>query len=663
MEPTNYLHHIDGLRAVAIVVVLLFHLDVRGFKNGYLGVDWFFVISGFLISRQLVAELSAGGAINFSKFYIRRVRRLFPAVLATCYASVIAAIALLSPSLLVTFGHSLTFTAVSLSNIFFWRTSGYFETLSTLQPLLHTWSLSVEEQFYIIWPSLLLVQHRFKLPRTLSYLGLLSLSIALNIFWGHFKPDTNYKTTMWYLVPFRLYEFVGGAIAGDFCPGNVPQKKTSQYLLLACGVFLNVVSLAFYETGLMFPHVWAIPPTLGTALIVLYGHLPPVRWILTNFVARKIGNASYSVYLVHWPLIVFYRYYRFANLNRTEKVALFFGSLFLGEVARILIEEPFRLKSKNSETQATSKRVLLSIFLAVLTLICIAQGILGLRSNDRDYFLSAEKLALRLNARFPRHNTKGGMCYLPNVNTRSACNMSKKVQVMLYGDSHEVDAINAFKEIYRNNSDVNLIGFGQTNDCILDIRRGRPVSLSGKHRCPQRLAEIGPIAKRLNVVVLSAFGYLNYKTRETKAMWHVLHYMLNSNPNLKFIVLSHYFYTEIPCAEIIGRFGNFGSCFQQSRCNPFAMKEGDKRFLAMEQKALKFFFVNKAKLFCNGTRWESCDVEAFGEPYSYDTNHLSLGYARLLGRRIAQMHGEELIRLGLPPPLYTQRAHLPPVSD
>jgi peptidoglycan/LPS O-acetylase OafA/YrhL len=447
MAPKSYLRHVDGLRAVAIVIVLLFHLDVKGFENGYLGVDCFFVISGFLISRQLVEELSSTGSINLAAFYTRRVCRLFPAFLATCYASSIVAIALLSPTLLATFGHSLTYTAVSLSNIFFWSTSGYFETLSTLQPLLHTWSLSIEEQFYVIWPSFLLLQYRFKLPRKLSYMGLAFLSVALNIFWGYVKIETNYKSTMWFFVPFRLYEFVGGAIAGDIYHRKVSQNRALQYLLLACGLLLNGISLASYKPGLMFPHIWAIPPTIGTALIILYGHLPPISWILTNFIARKVGQASYSAYLVHWPLIVFYRYYTFATLSQTEKIALFTATFALGEISHRVIEDRFRLKSKNSETHSAAKRVTFAVFLAVCALILVAQGILCVRSNHGNYFLSVNKLALKPPERRPLHDASRTVCYLPNVDTKAACHMHRKVQVMIYGDSHEDDAFNAFVEV------------------------------------------------------------------------------------------------------------------------------------------------------------------------------------------------------------------------
>jgi hypothetical protein len=216
------------------------------------------------------------------------------------------------------------------------------------------------------------------------------------------------------------------------------------------------------------------------------------------------------------------------------------------------------------------------------------------------------------------------------------------VQVMIYRDSHENDGFRAFNEIYRNQSGINLIRFGRINDCALIIRGGRPVSLARKGNCRQRLDQIGPLARRLNVVVLSARRYLDTNSTVMKPMWLVLHSLLESNPGLKFIVLSHYFRTVIPCAEIIRRFGDFGSCFQPrfADFDPFVLRARDAQYLAKEQTILNFLYINKTNILCNGTSWDTCETHWFGEQFSYDRHHLSLGYARLLGRRIAQVHGK-----------------------
>src|SRR5690606_23014311 len=162
MHPTRaeYLKHVDGLRAVAVILVILFHFNVYGFSAGYIGVDIFFVISGFVISRLLVNELARTQKIDLREFYKRRIRRIFPALIFTFSLTTLGALLLFAPENLVQYGGSLAAAALSVSNILFWYESGYFDTASHLTPLLHTWSLSVEEQFYLAWPLLLLLFSR-----------------------------------------------------------------------------------------------------------------------------------------------------------------------------------------------------------------------------------------------------------------------------------------------------------------------------------------------------------------------------------------------------------------------------------------------------------------------------------------------------------------------
>ena len=146
-KPTEYLKHIDGLRALAVLIVIFFHFGVRGFSAGFIGVDIFFVISGFVISRLLINEIEATNSLNLREFYKRRIRRIFPAVLFTLLITAVGSALLFAPENLVQYGGSLTAAAVYLSNILFWYESGYFDVASHLKPLLHTWALSVEEQF------------------------------------------------------------------------------------------------------------------------------------------------------------------------------------------------------------------------------------------------------------------------------------------------------------------------------------------------------------------------------------------------------------------------------------------------------------------------------------------------------------------------------------
>ena len=180
----NHLRHIDGLRAIAVLSVIFFHFGIFGFSGGYIGVDIFFVISGFLITRIIVAEIELTGRFSFLNFYQRRVRRLFPALVFVLFLTTVAAIFLLAPENLVQYGGSLAASAFSVSNILFWFESGYFDTASHLKPLLHTWSLSVEEQFYLVWPLLLLLMAS-KTKKILAIVILGTVSFYFNYHFVH----------------------------------------------------------------------------------------------------------------------------------------------------------------------------------------------------------------------------------------------------------------------------------------------------------------------------------------------------------------------------------------------------------------------------------------------------------------------------------------------
>ena len=168
----SYKPHIDGLRAIAVVGVMLFHFGFENFPGGFVGVDLFFVISGFLITRIIINEFLYTGTFDFISFYLRRARRIIPALYFTLLITFVFSIIILSPQHLQQFGSSLIYAVFGVSNIFFWKESSYFDTTSIYKPLLHTWSLGVEEQFYIVWP-FLIVFLLYKLPKLTLLLFLL----------------------------------------------------------------------------------------------------------------------------------------------------------------------------------------------------------------------------------------------------------------------------------------------------------------------------------------------------------------------------------------------------------------------------------------------------------------------------------------------------------
>ena len=214
-----YRRDIDGLRGMAVIAVLFYHLGTPGFGGGFVGVDMFFVISDYLITRLIRDEVVASGTLQFGDFYVRRARRLFPALFFTLAASAVVAAALFPPHLLEQFSGSLVSALLSFANVWFWSQSGYFDTSAITKPLLHTWSLAVEEQFYLVWPALLFVIIRY--ARSMAAMVIISISAASllrNIDVAHYASratgfsallsswSTDPRSTIFYLLPFRAFE-------------------------------------------------------------------------------------------------------------------------------------------------------------------------------------------------------------------------------------------------------------------------------------------------------------------------------------------------------------------------------------------------------------------------------------------------------------------------
>lgn len=339
MEPLlakrEYRPDIDGLRALAVMAVVLFHAAPNVVPGGFVGVDVFFVISGFLITRNILLD-AGDGSFSFWRFYVRRIRRLFPALFVTVALSLLASIILLTPEHLGQFGASALYSLGSVANIYFWQQTGYFDAWSTFKPLLHFWSLGVEEQFYLVWPltivAILWLRPRLLLPVLLL---LAAASLIAAQLWVQSEP-----LTAFYLTPFRIWEFAIGAA----CLWSPKLDGWLEELVFAAGLLLIASSSLLYTNETPFPGVNALAPCLGVALAITAGRAK-LAWILRNPIAVWIGLISYSLYLVHWPLIVFYRYWTFAPLSMVEQIGLISASVLIAFLMYKLVEQPFRRTS------------------------------------------------------------------------------------------------------------------------------------------------------------------------------------------------------------------------------------------------------------------------------------------------------------------------------
>jgi peptidoglycan/LPS O-acetylase OafA/YrhL len=337
-EPKRYRADVDGLRAVAILPVILYHAGL-GCTGGFVGVDVFFVISGFLITSLILKEI---GENNFSlvMFWERRIRRIFPALFAVVLATIVAGWFLYFPDDFNLLGKSALAQAILMSNVFFWRQTGYFAPGIDTKPLLHTWSLAVEEQFYVLFPLLLIFlawRKRSAIPQAIFWLGI--GSFALSVVGCYFMPAPTF-----YLLPTRAWELMVGAFLAAI-PGRQLSNPFLNETIGLSGLGLVLYAVFVYTSNTRFPGLAALPPCLGAALIICSGS--GMKPALTNrMLALKpvvfIGLISYSLYLWHWPVLVFTKYRSLGAQSWELRAVLLMVSVALAVGSWKWIEMPFR---------------------------------------------------------------------------------------------------------------------------------------------------------------------------------------------------------------------------------------------------------------------------------------------------------------------------------
>ncbi|MGE0847239.1 MAG: acyltransferase family protein [Flavobacteriaceae bacterium] len=363
MDPASkqYRHDITGLRAIAVVAVFAYHLDLAGFAGGFVGVDVFFVISGYVISRLIAGEVSRTGSFDYGHFYLRRLRRLYPSLLAMLAATFAAAAFILSPDDLRDLAAAALSTIFMLSNLFFWDRVDYFANFDSVNPLLHTWTLAVEEQFYLVWPLVVVALMRLRPNRIrFALLAIIMLGLASNLVAWHGFADLlpaggslqrhveeKAAATIFYLTPFRFFEFAIGALVLWLPP--LWRRGAAAEILTIAGLAAIVASIALLDSTILFPAHNALLPCIGTALVIHAGENARSAWLLRTPVFRRVGELSYVIYLVHWPAIVLVDY-QFYDEGAPLRTALVLAISAVATLAiHYLVERRFRYPTHRGE--------------------------------------------------------------------------------------------------------------------------------------------------------------------------------------------------------------------------------------------------------------------------------------------------------------------------
>lgn len=370
---------IDGLRALAVLPVIAFHAGLETFSGGFVGVDVFFVISGYLITSIILTQ-KAAGTFSLLDFYERRARRILPALFLVMTICIPLSWLYLwgLPSDMKDFSQSLIAVSIFASNILFWRESGYFDTAAELKPLLHTWSLAVEEQYYVLFPLFMLLMWRFAKQWTVAVLSVGAVSsFSLAQWYGYNKPGATF-----FLLPTRGWEIAIGALVA-FYFARYPQRQLSrlaQELGSLIGLSLIVYAVFVYSETNPFPSAYTLAPTLGTALIIL---CTTPTTLVGRFLSTKVfvglGLISYSAYLWHYPLFAFTRHSRLDPLSGQTILTLCSLTLFFAYLSWRFVEIPIR------EGRYTRQALFVAAF--VITLFFISYGTFGhIKNGFVDYF-------------------------------------------------------------------------------------------------------------------------------------------------------------------------------------------------------------------------------------------------------------------------------------
>jgi len=415
-----YRPEIDGLRAIAVFSVIIYHARDTFLPGGFLGVDIFFVISGYLITSLILKELKLTNKFSFSNFYERRVRRIIPALLGMIILSTFISYITLLPDSFVDFSKSLISSIFSVSNFYFLYTGNlYGAESSLLKPLLHTWSLSVEEQFYILLPVTVFVIYKFfrKHLLTLIFSGILiSLIFSQYISSAH-SSSSAHSGFNFYLLPSRGFELLLGSLLAKLELDNGRMNRNSSLILNKIlpiiGLSLIFYSLIFFNDKMLLPSFYSLVPIIGTMLVIWFSHKDElVTQILSNRSIVFFGLISYSLYLFHFPVFAFARY---LNLLNNNLFILIFFVILISSLSYYFIERPFRNKKIIS-----FRKLSISLIITIMGLI---------------FFNSYVIYKDGIKERFPK--------IFHNLKTKEKINFNKqgiKGNVVLIGDSHS-DAI------------------------------------------------------------------------------------------------------------------------------------------------------------------------------------------------------------------------------
>jgi peptidoglycan/LPS O-acetylase OafA/YrhL len=617
---------IDGLRAVAVLAVLAYHYWGAFFGGGFIGVDVFFVISGYLLSAIIISEAQAD-QFSFFRFYERRIRRIFPALFALLAVSSGFAVLFLLPPDLVSFCHSMLAASLSGSNLYFWRTSNYFDGPAAVKPLLHTWSLGVEEQFYIVLPIFIVLIQRY-LPR---YLRRIVTAVAISSFiWSIVEVRRDPAAA--FFMPFsRSWELLlGTALALQIIPA--PRSQMLREVLAAFGVLGIVCSIFLLSANTPFPGENALLPSAAAAAIILAGNEGST--LASRLLSRKplvfIGLISYSLYLWHWPLLVFSKIAvseKFDFSASASHLLLAVLSIAIATMSWRFVETPFR-----SGNRRPSMRMIFIFGLTCVATTVVSALILSSRHGQMGRFPhSVDEISDYLDYAKTHPDEfrlifGSGSCYLDRREAVAHYNEQGclkptpgKQQVLIFGDSHAANLRPGLESAFPN------VKFLQatSSSCPPTLAQNRSSTPECKQFVSKVLNEFIP-AKSISMVLLDAFWSQSDLANLTDTV------ALLQRRGVRVVVFGPFpvYDSNLPrllAQSITSRDSHYAAKHLVSQEETL-----DEQMSRMAHEKWHVPYVSPLKTLCPGN---TCiEYVASGVPLEFDTSHLTLQGSRYLGQ-------------------------------
>ena len=370
---SDYRPDIDGLRAIAVLAVVIFHAFPSLLQGGFVGVDIFFVISGFLISKHIWEELAAG-KFSIKTFYARRVRRIFPALSVVLLACVVMGWVILTPGEYEQLGKHVVAGVAFISNLILWKEAGYFDNAADTKPLLHLWSLGIEEQFYIVWPLFLAFFWRYSRHLGWAFMGVLGISLSYSLMTVQHDVVADFYSPL-----TRFWELALGAGLAYLAARKPVTSTVNRSLISWVGLCLILSAILIVNRDDAFPGAWALLPTLGAACLIYAGEQTWLnRQVLSHRLLVWFGLISYPLYLWHWPLLSFARIMESGTPTVTVRLWLIAASILLAWLTYQLLERPIRARPR-------SRKLIWMLCLSMLAL-----GAIGLTIKKQDGFKSRQ---------------------------------------------------------------------------------------------------------------------------------------------------------------------------------------------------------------------------------------------------------------------------------